>query len=144
MTVATIIASKGRDVASAAPHRTLSEIAQILASRRIGALLIMGSDGDLKGIISERDVVRAIAKSGPSALDEPVSQHMTTRVVTCEENDLISDVMSEMTRGRFRHMPVVNGKRVVGVISIGDVVKQRIAEAESESRLMREYIQMAS
>jgi CBS domain-containing protein len=144
MTVATIIASKGRDVASASPHRTLAEVAQLLASRRIGALLIMGADGDLKGIVSERDIVRAIAKSGAAALEEPVSQHMTTKVVTCEETDLISDVMTEMTQGRFRHMPVVSGARVVGVISIGDVVKQRIAEAESESRLMREYIQMAS
>ncbi|MGL5115811.1 MAG: CBS domain-containing protein [Beijerinckiaceae bacterium] len=144
MTVATIIATKGRDVASAAPHHTLAEVSEVLASRRIGALLVMGSDGELKGIVSERDIVRAIAKSGAAALEEPVSQHMTAKVITCEESDLISAVMGEMTRGRFRHMPVVNGKKVVGVISIGDVVKQRIAEAESESRLMREYIQMAS
>jgi CBS domain-containing protein len=144
MTVATIIATKGRDVITSQPHRTLAEIATILAEKRIGALMITGADGSIKGIISERDIVRAVAQGGGQALADPVSLHMTQKVVTCEETDLISDIMEEMTRGRFRHMPVVKNGRLTGIISIGDVVKRRIAETEAESQSMREYIQMAS
>jgi CBS domain-containing protein len=144
MTVSTLIAAKGHDVITSQPHRTLAEIVAILAEKRIGAIMITGADGGIKGIISERDVVRAIAQRGGAALAEAVSQHMTQKVITCEETDLITDVMEEMTKGRFRHMPVVKNGRLTGIISIGDVVKQRLAETEAESRSMRDYIQMAS
>lgn len=144
MTVATIIAAKGRDVFTAQPHRSLREAADMLAERRIGAILVTSADGALKGILSERDIVRAIAKAGAAALDEPISQHMTANVVTCEESDLITDIMEEMTQGRFRHLPVMKDGRLAGMISIGDVVKQRIAETEAESQSLRDYIQMAS
>lgn len=144
MTVASILGNKGHDVITAQPHRTLLEAAKLLAERKIGALLITGADGSLKGILSERDIVRAIAKAGPGAMEDAVSLHMTTKVVTCTEGDLISQVMAQMTKGRFRHLPVMQADQLVGMISIGDVVKQRIAETEAESRSLMEYIQMAS
>ncbi len=144
MTVSTILAAKGREVVTSQPHRTLHEAAKVLAERRIGALLVTDADGSLKGILSERDIVRAVATSGGEALKDPVSKHMTAKVVTCSEDDLITLVMEEMTRGRFRHLPVVKDGKLAGMISIGDVVKQRIAETEAESRSLRDYIQMAS
>ncbi len=98
----------------------------------------------MKGILSERDIVRAVALRGAGALDDKVEDHMTRNVVTCTETSLISEVMEEMTKGRFRHLPVVKDGRLSGMVSIGDVVKQRIAEAEAESRSLRDYIQMAS
>jgi CBS domain-containing protein len=144
MTVAAILAVKGVDTVTAQPHRTMAEAARTLAERRIGAVLVTGSDGSLKGILSERDIVRALALKGADALQDPVSMHMTAKVVTCRRNDYIADVMEEMTKGRFRHMPVVEDGALVGLISIGDVVKHRIAETEAESRSLRDYIQMAS
>jgi CBS domain-containing protein len=144
MTVSTIIAAKGHDVITSQPHRTMHEVAKVLADRRIGAVVVTGADGSIKGILSERDIVRAIARNGADALNDPVSQHMTATVVTCEEGDLILDVMEQMTRGRFRHVPVVKAGKLVGMISIGDVVKKRIAETEAESQSLRDYIQMAS
>ncbi len=144
MTVSTILAAKGRDVFTVQPQRTLHEVAKLLAEKRIGAVVVTGADGSLKGILSERDIVRAVANRGGEALGEPVSQHMTAKVVTCGEGDLISNVMEEMTKGRFRHIPVVKDGKLAGMISIGDVVKKRIAETEAESRSLRDYIQMAS
>jgi CBS domain-containing protein len=144
MTVSAILSTKGVNVATAQPHRTIAEIAKTLAEMRIGAILITGADGGLKGIISERDIVRAIAAKGGAALDDPASMHMTAKVVTCRRDDLIADVMEAMTKGRFRHMPVVEDGKLAGVISIGDVVKHRIAETVAESQSLRDYIQMAS
>jgi CBS domain-containing protein len=144
MTVSAILSVKGSDVATAQPHRTLAEVARMLAEKRIGAILITGADGGLKGIISERDVVRAVAQRGGAALEDPASQHMTSKVVTCLRSDPIADVMEEMTKGRFRHMPVVEGGSIAGIISIGDVVKHRIAETVAESQSLKDYIQMAS
>ena len=144
MTVATILAAKGRHIVTTEPHHSLQEAARLLAERRIGAVLIVGQDGSLEGILSERDIVRAVALRGAGALDDTVEAHMTRNVVTCAETSLIAEVMEEMTKGRFRHLPVVTDGRLVGMVSIGDVVKQRIAEAEAESRSLRDYIQMAS
>ncbi len=144
MTVSSIIASKGNKVITAKPDVTLQAIARVLAENRIGAVIVTDSDGVIKGILSERDIVRAVAKSGPKALDETVSLHMTAKVITCQETDLITAVMEIMTTGRFRHVPVVRDGKLVGMISIGDVVKQRMAETEAESQSMRDYIQMAS
>ena len=145
MTVSRIIAAKGSYIITTQPHRTLLEVIKLLAEKRIGAVVVTGADGSLKGIISERDIVRAIAKTGGAALEESVSRHMTVDVITCQETDLINDVMGEMTRGGFRHMPVVcDTGELTGMISIRDVVKQRIAETEAESQSLRNYIQMAS
>jgi CBS domain-containing protein len=144
MTVSSIIAVKGREVITAQPGLTLHEVARVLAERRIGAVVVAGADGAIKGILSERDIVRALAKSGADSLQEPVSMHMTAKVMTCQESDMITDVMEIMTKGRFRHVPVVRDGKLAGMISIGDVVKQRIAETEAESQSLRDYIQMAS
>jgi len=139
MSVKAILNEKGGDVFSMSPDATLSDVVKELAARKIGAVLI--TEGDhLAGILSERDVVRVVAKAGPAALDAAASSVMTAKVETCGLDDMIDDVMERMTASRFRHMPVVEGGRVIGVISIGDVVKQRIEEAVRERDNMREYI----
>jgi CBS domain-containing protein len=122
---------------------TLKEAAVLLAEKRIGAALILGADHRIAGILSERDVVRALAEGGAAALDLPVSRTMTRKVETCSEGEAVSSIMERMTVGKFRHMPVVDQGRLVGVISIGDVVKHRVHEMEHESRAMRDYIQTA-
>ena len=142
MTVAHILADKGPDVVTIQPHRTIAEASRLLAAHRIGAVLVTGADGKILGILSERDIVRAVA-AGPATLDDAVSKHMTERVVTCTPDMVVYDVMDVMTAGRFRHLPVLDRDRLAGLISIGDVVKFRVAEIEAESRAMRDYIAMA-
>ncbi len=143
MTVAAILAIKGPDVVTIEPHRTLTEAARLLAERRIGSVVVLAPDKTLLGILSERDIVRVIAQGGHSALDAPVSQHMTPRVVTCSPGSEIVEAMEKMTEGKFRHVPVIEAGRLVGIISIGDVVKHRLAEIEAEHQAMRDYIAMA-
>ena len=140
MTVAHILRIKGRDVITLPPHRTISEAAKTLSDKRIGALIIDGADGAIAGILSERDVVRALAASGAEALEHPVSRHMTAKVVTARESDSVDEIMERMTSGKFRHIPVVELGKLAGIISIGDVVKHRLAEMEAEARAMRDYI----
>jgi CBS domain-containing protein len=143
MTVSIILAAKGREIVTVEPSTRLAEAVRILAERRIGAALILGADRRIAGIISERDVVRALAERGAAALDEPVSRTMTRKVETCNENDTVASIMERMTAGKFRHMPVVDQGRLVGVVSIGDIVKHRVHEMESESLAMRDYIMTA-
>ena len=143
MTVARILAEKGDSVVTLPPHRTIDEAIHLLAEKRIGALVVGDAEGRVIGILSERDVMRALASEGASALDRPISHHMTTKVVTCTRRASIEDVMETMTEGRFRHLPVVEEGRLVGVVSIGDVVKRRIATVEAEPQAMRDYITMA-
>ncbi|GAC1331014.1 MAG: CBS domain-containing protein [Beijerinckiaceae bacterium] len=143
MTVASILAQKGRDVVTTLPERTMQDIATVLAERKIGAVIVTESDGKVLGILSERDIVRAMARQGASALDDPVSRHMTSRVVTTTEDATIPDTMERMTAGRFRHLPVVANDRLVGVVSIGDIVKWRLAEIVSEHQALKEYIATA-
>lgn len=143
MTVASILNSKGHDVFTETGDRTLRETCTILGEQGIGAIVIVNKRGNLEGIISERDVVRAIARLGDSVLDQPVSEHMTKKVVTCNENDTVNDVMGKMTAGRFRHLPVIKDGALAGIISIGDVVKHRIAQIEREAEEMRNYIAMS-
>ena len=143
MTVGIILAGKGREVVTIEPGASLAEAAQLLASKRIGAALILGADDRIVGIISERDVVRALAEGGAAALNEPVSQTMTRKVETCSENETVASIMERMTAGKFRHMPVVEKGRLVGVVSIGDIVKHRLFEMERESVAMRDYITTA-
>jgi CBS domain-containing protein len=140
MTVSSILKNKGREVVSASPTDSVAQAISILGERRIGALIIQQASGALAGILSERDVVRAIARHGASALDHPIALHMTAKVETAREADLVPTIMERMTAGKFRHMPVVEGARVVGMVSIGDVVKHRLAEMEAETQAMREYI----
>jgi CBS domain-containing protein len=143
MTVARILAVKGRDVFTTQPHRTLQETAGLLASRKIGAVVVTGADDSVLGIISERDIVRAVAERGAAALDDAVSRHMTSDVFTATVGASINDIMERMTRSRFRHVPVVENERLAGLVSIGDLVKHRIAEIETEHRALRDYIATA-
>jgi CBS domain-containing protein len=143
MIVNRILSLKGREVATIEPGRSLSEAARVLAERRIGALLIVDGDRPVTGIISERDIVRAVAMHGAKALDEPVSRFMTEKVVTCTGETSINDVMELMTQQKFRHIPVVESGRLSGIISIGDVVKLRLEEVEAETQAIKEYIATA-
>jgi CBS domain-containing protein len=143
MTVSMILAGKGRDVVTIEPAASLGEAIKLLAEKRIGAALVLGADHRIAGIISERDVVRALAQRGAGALDEPVSQTMTRKVETCNEKETVATIMERMTAGKFRHMPVVDQGRLIGVVSIGDIVKHRVHEMERESVAMRDYIMTA-
>jgi CBS domain-containing protein len=140
MTVSIILADKGRDVVTIEPSASLAGAAKLLAEKRIGAALILGADRRLVGIISERDIVQAVAARGAGALDEPVSQTMTRKVETCNESETICSIMERMTKGKFRHVPVVEQGRLAGIVSIGDVVKHRLQQMEHESAAMRDYI----
>lgn len=140
MNVSGILKSKGSNIVTASPGQSLREIARTLAEHKIGAIVVTGPAGNLAGIFSERDLVRAIASAGDSALDEPISNHMTSEVVTCAMDDTVAELMSKMTEGRFRHLPVVEDGALRGIISIGDVVKRRIQESEQEVAAMRDYI----
>jgi CBS domain-containing protein len=141
MLVRHILHEKGGEVIGIAGDATLSEAACMLARKRIGALIVRGSNGELAGILSERDVVRAVAEESVAALARPVAAYMTRAVATCTEADSVDDLMEMMTRGRFRHIPVVDEReRLQGIVSIGDVVKSRIEETVREVVTLREYI----
>ncbi len=140
MNVAAILKQKGRAVATIPPTLTLIEAAGRLTQRRIGALVVVNGHGEIAGIISERDIVRALAEDGPQCLTRPVAEAMTDQVVTCQEGDTLDELMSMMTARRFRHMPVVAEGDLVGIVSIGDVVKHHVAEIEMEATAMRTYI----
>jgi CBS domain-containing protein len=143
MTVARILDDKGRDVFTTQPHRTLREVVELLASKGVGAAVVSDASLSVLGILSERDVVRVIAKHGAAALDDPVSRHMTPKVITVSRDDTIEHVMQTMTAGRFRHLPVVENARLIGIISIGDVVKRHVNALDSERQALREYISTA-
>jgi CBS domain-containing protein len=143
MNVEMILSSKGREVITTQSHKTLSETAEVLSSRKIGAVIVADSLNQILGIISERDIVRAIAHKGAPALNDAVSIHMTTKVVTTTEYESLHTTVEKMTAGRFRHLPVLDGTRLVGIVSIGDVVKYRLAEVEHEHSAMRDYIATA-
>jgi CBS domain-containing protein len=140
MTVSILLAAKGREVTSIEPGVTMKSAMALLAEKRIGAALVLGADHRIVGILSERDIVRAIAERGAAALDEPVSRSMTRKVSTCTESETIASLMERMTEGKFRHLPVVDQGRLVGIISIGDVVKHRLQEMERDSAAMRDDI----
>jgi CBS domain-containing protein len=143
MNVKNILAAKGGSVISIEPTATLATAVQTLADNKIGALLVLGPDRRLVGILSERDIVRVLAQHGASVLEQPLAQVMTRKVVTCSQSETIGGIMERMTRGKFRHVPVLEQEQVVGVVSIGDVVKYRLQEIESESAALRDYIQTA-
>ncbi|MBL8574254.1 MAG: CBS domain-containing protein [Hyphomicrobiaceae bacterium] len=144
MTVAAILKDKGRDVVTVTANHTIAQVCDLLATHKIGAVVVVeGSDLTVHGIISERDVVRAVARGGAAALASSVGDHMTATVKTCMEADTIEQVAQVMSTGRFRHMPVTQGGKLVGLISIGDVVKRRIDNAVREAEDMRAYITAA-
>ena len=143
MLVKHILGEKGREIIAISGDATLSEAARLLARKRIGAVVVRDETGALAGILSERDVVRAVADESVSALARPVSAYMTRAVATCCETDSVEDLMEMMTVGRCRHVPVMVDDRLGGIISIGDVVKTRIAETVQEAASLREYITAA-
>ncbi len=143
MTVKAILSRKGGDVVTIAPTAPLVDAVKLLSERRIGAIVITGPADRIAGILSERDIVLALADRGHAALDEQVGTVMTRKVVTCGCGDTIAAIMERMTEGKFRHLPVVEQNRLVGIISIVDVVKYRVEEIEGESNALREYIATA-
>ena len=142
MTVRAILDTKGHQIVSIQPDATVSQAIEILSVRKIGAVLVM-SEGRIEGILSERDIVRVLGAKGAPVLGEPVSTVMTRKVVHCRPNDTVAAIMEMMTLGKFRHLPVLDAERVVGLISIGDVVKWRVQEYETEQEALRTYIKTA-
>lgn len=139
-TVKQILALKGSEVVTGDPGMPLGRAVARLADRHIGAVVFTDEQRHVVGILSERDVIRVLAAQGVSALGDPVSYFMTRNVSTCSKADTLEDVMDMMTSGRFRHMPVVESGVLVGIVSIGDVVKHRVAEIELETSEIRSYI----
>ncbi len=143
MTVRAILDTKGHQVESIQPGAKLAAAVKILGERKIGAVLVLNMAGHIEGILSERDIVRVLSERGPAVLDEPVGNVMTRKVVSCRQADTVGGIMEMMTLGKFRHLPVVEDGKVVGLISIGDVVKWRVQEYEREQEALRDYIKTA-
>ena len=142
MTVRAILDNKGHQIQSVEPGAKLSAAVKILAERKIGAVLVM-NQGRIEGILSERDIVRVLGERGAAVLEELVSAVMTRKVISCRQNDTVAGIMEMMTLGKFRHLPVIEDERVVGLISIGDIVKWRVREYEMEQEALRNYIKTA-
>lgn len=140
MTIAEILKDKPQRMITVGPEQTLQQAAEVLGRERIGALLVLKPNGDIAGILSERDIVRAVGTKGAEVLDRPVAEMMTKDVTCCAPEDSIDSAMALMTARRFRHLPVRQGGRIVAMISIGDVVKQRIEEIQSEADALRDFI----
>lgn len=143
MLIRQILGSKGGEVVATGPQATIAEVAGLLKAKRIGAIVVEDATGELCGIISERDLARGLADHGAALLDMQVHQLMTAEVVTCSPADGLEKLMQTMTEGRFRHLPVVEDGKLVGIISIGDVVKYRLKELEDETHMLQDYIQSA-
>jgi CBS domain-containing protein len=142
MTVRAVLETKGYNIVTVDPAATVRAAVKLLSERRIGAVLVM-TDGRIAGILSERDIVRVLGERGAAILDEKVEQVMTRRVITCRPSDTVAAIMEAMTDGKFRHLPVVDEGKVVGLISIGDVVKRRVMDYEHEQEALRDYIKTA-
>jgi CBS domain-containing protein len=140
MFVSDILAQKGGLVYTVTPGTTVGQVLQQLSTRRIGAVLVIDRLDRVAGIVSERDIVHALATHGAPALERDASEVMTRNVVTCDPDDSIDEVMETMTQGRFRHLPVVRHGELLGLVSIGDVVKARLAETRHETEALRAYI----
>src|SRR5215469_12836094 len=143
MTVRAILDTKGHQVESVQPGAKLAAAVKILGEKKIGAVLVLNMAGHIEGILSERDIVRVLSERGAAVLEEPVGNVMTRKVVSCRPTDTVSGIMEMMTLGKFRHLPVVEEGKVVGLISIGDIVKWRVREYETEQEALREYIKTA-
>lgn len=139
MNVATILKFKGSGVFTTTANKSLLDVAKLLAQHAIGCIVIVRDDDKIVGIVSERDLMRAIGQGGPKVLEEPVSDFMTKAVMTARNADTVDQLMAEMTTRRFRHMPVVESDRLIGLVSIGDLVKIQIADIEMEAAATREY-----
>lgn len=142
MTVRAILNAKGHEIISVEPQERLSSAVKLLSERRVGAVLVI-HNGKMEGILSERDIVRVIGQRGASALDDQISDVMTRKVVSCGPGETVGALMEVMTNGKFRHLPVLEDGKIIGLISIGDVVKWRVGEYEAEQEALRDYIATA-
>jgi len=140
MHVSAVIKRKGNTIVTITADQTISAAANLLTVNRIGAVLVVDREGGIVGIISERDIIRGVSEHGAKVLDHPVEQLMTREVQTCRPGDTIADIMGVMTRQRIRHLPVMEDGKLQGIISIGDVVKQRLDETELEVETLRGYV----
>ena len=140
MTVAAILKQKGRDVAHVAPTATVAEVVQTLTARRIGAVLVLDSAGQVLGIVSERDVVRSLAEQGGRTLEMTAAQLMTSGLHTAAPGTSVAEATEMMTAGRFRHLPVMEGTKLLGIVSIGDVVKARLSQQDQEVDSLKAYV----
>lgn len=141
--VAHILEDKGRSTVTITADRTLAEAVDMLSRHRIGAIVVLDGSGGVEGILSERDVVRAMAERGADGLSDLVGDRMTRKVATCSSSAAIAELMGMMTQGKFRHVPVVDDGRLGGMVSIGDIVKHRLAEMEAERQALTDYIATA-
>lgn len=142
MFVSDILKTKGFEIVTLTGTESVTEALAMINQHRIGAVLIMTERGEIAGILSERDLVRAMHRFGREVFDKTVSELMTAPVVTCSPRDPIAAIMGMMTAQRFRHVPVIEGDRLIGLISIGDVVKSHIEEAQAEVDALRRYISL--
>lgn len=140
MTVKQLLDEKGRDVVTVSPSMGTEDAVRFLADNKIGAVVVTKGEGRIAGILSERDIVRAVAGKGAAALAQPISKIMTSKVTTCGESHSVNQVMELMTNGRFRHLPVETDGKLIGIISIGDVVRRRIEDVEREAEEIKAYI----
>ncbi|WP_219415974.1 CBS domain-containing protein [Pseudonocardia nigra] len=140
MKIADILGSKGRNVHTVLPWLTVAEVVDRLNRHRVGAVLVCDENRAIRGIVSERDIVRALGKYGSDLLGKPVSEVMTPHVETCEPDETVAHAMARMTFGRYRHLPVVVDGALVGLVSIGDLVKHRVREMELETGVLRDRV----
>jgi CBS domain-containing protein len=140
MLLSQILREKGDLVFTASPSETIAAAAALLHTRRVGALILVDEEGSVAGIVSERDVVRAVAEFGERALTKPVSICMTSDVIFAQPTETVNDLLSRMTDRRIRHLPVIKDGRLIGIVSIGDLVKSKIDEIESEAATLKNYI----
>jgi CBS domain-containing protein len=140
MFVKQILASKGSDIVTIGPTTKIADIAGLMREKRIGAVIVLDDNADIAGIVSERDVTRGLADHGADILTMSADQIMTAEVITCRPDDGVANLMRKMTAGRFRHLPVVNEGKMIGIVSIGDIVKYRLEELESEASMLQDYI----
>ncbi|HEX6859769.1 MAG TPA: CBS domain-containing protein [Caulobacteraceae bacterium] len=140
MLVSQILKDKGDMVFTAAPDETMAAVAGQLHARRVGAIVVVSDGGEVVGIISERDIVRALAKDGPASLDQTIDCCMTRDVIFATPGETVDSLLSRMTDRRIRHLPVVRDGRLAGIVSIGDLVKWKINEVEAEADGLKQYI----
>jgi CBS domain-containing protein len=140
MKISDILAAKGRTVHSVLPWLTVGEVVERLGRLGVGAVLVCDENRTIRGIVSERDIVRALGRDGAALLDKQVSEVMTHHVSTCAPDETVAHAMARMTAGRYRHLPVIQGGELVGMVSIGDLVKNRLREMELETGVLRDAV----
>ncbi|MGI9451893.1 MAG: CBS domain-containing protein [Geminicoccaceae bacterium] len=140
MFVHQILDSKGNDIVTVGPKTNLADVAKLMGQERVGAVVVLDDDTQIAGIVSERDITRGLAEHGAAILAMSADQVMTAEVVTCGPDDGVDKLMQKMTAGRFRHLPVLDKGSMVGIVSIGDVVKSRLEELETEASMLQDYI----